>query len=294
MFKRTLLVLALAGVAGPALAQSSDPATKWTGFYIGGNLGNSDPRGGNDATVLFDTNLDGTFGDTIRTTTGADAFAPGFCSGASEARTPAGGCSEDKGGMEYGGRVGYDWQMGNLVFGLVGEYSNHDARDSVSAFSVTPAFYYFTRELASTAAIRARVGMAFGQENDWLAYVTAGAVRGRLENEFESSNFANTFALDNGSATQFNPNSDNVTNSTDANGIQAGIGIERKILGNFSMGLEYLHTRLEDDQLRVRVARGAGPATSPFILVNANGTDFRRSDEDFDISSVRLTASYRF
>jgi len=294
MIKQTLLVLALAGLAGPALAQSSDPATTWTGFYVGGNFGNSDPRGGDDATILFDTNLDGTFGDTIRTTTGADAFAPGFCGGASEGRTPAAGCSEDKGGMEYGARVGYDWQMGNLVFGLVGEYSNHDARDSVSSFSITPAFYYFTRELTSSAAIRGRVGLAFGQQNDWLAYVTAGAVRARLENEFESSNLANTFALDGGSATRFILDSDSVTNSTDASGVQAGIGIERKIAGNFSLGLEYLRTRLEDDELRVRVGRGGGPATSPFILTNANGTDFRRSDEDFDIGSIRLTASYRF
>jgi len=285
MIKQTLLVLALASLAGPALAQSSDPATKWTGFYVGGQLGNSDSRGGNDGRILFDTNLDGTFGDTIRTTTGVDAFSPGFCSGASEGRTPAGGCSEDKGGTEYGARVGYDWQMGNLVFGVVGEYSNHDVRDSVSAFSITPAFYYFTRELASTAAIRARVGLAFGQENDWMGYVTAGAVRGRLENEFETSNTANAFTLDGSSG---------LVNSSDANGVQAGIGIERKIAGNFSLGLEYLQTRLKDDESRVRVARGTGPATSPFILTNANGTDFRRSDEDFDIGSIRLTASYRF
>ncbi|MES2857739.1 MAG: outer membrane beta-barrel protein [Pseudomonadota bacterium] len=286
MIKQSLLALALAGLAGPALAQSGeDSANKWSGFYVGGNLGNSDPRGGDDATILFDTNLDGTFGDTVRTTTGADAFAPGFCGGASAARTPAGGCFEDNGGMEYGVRAGYDWQMGNLVFGLVGEYTNHDARDSVSAFSVTPAFYYFTRDLTSSAAIRGRVGLAFGQQNDWLGYVTAGAVRGRLENEFETSNTANSFTLDGSSG---------LTNSSDASGVQAGIGVERKIVNNFSVGLEYLRTRLEDEDTRVRVARGAAPATSPFILVNANGTDFRRSDEDFDIGSVRLTVNYRF
>lgn len=286
MIKQSLLALALAGLAGPALAQSGeDSASKWSGFYVGGSLGNGDPRGGDDATILFDTNLDGTFGDTVRTTTGADAFAPGFCGGASAVRIPAGGCFEDKGGTELSARAGYDWQMGNLVFGLVGEYTNHDAHDSVSAFSVTPAFYYFTRELDSSVALRARVGMAFGQTNDWLGYVTAGAVRAKIENEFETSNAANGFALN---------GTDGLTTSDDANGIQAGIGIERKIVDNFSLGLEYLRTRIEDDEARVRVTRGAGPATSPFILVNANGTDFRRSDEDFDLGSVRLTATFRF
>ena len=285
MIKQTLLALALAGLAGPALAQSSDPATKWSGFYVGGNLGNSDPRGGDDGRILFDTNLDGTFGDTIRNTAGADAFSPGFCGGASQGRTPAAGCSEDKGGTEYGARAGYDWQMGNLVFGIVGEYTQHDARDSVSAFSITPAFYYFTRDLDSTAAIRARVGMAFGQQNDWLGYVTAGAVRANLENEFETSNAANSFTL-NGSS--------GLTGNRDASGVQAGIGIERKIVDNFSLGLEYLRTRIKDDEARVRVGRGTAPATSPFLLTNASGTDFRRSDEDFDIGSARLTVNYRF
>lgn len=285
MIKQSLLVLALALLAGPALAQSSDASNAWSGFYIGGNLGNGDPRGGDDGRILFDTNLDGQFGDTVRTVTGADAFAPGFCGGASAARTPAGGCFEDKGGTEYGVRLGYDWQMGNVVFGLVGEYTQHDVRDSVSAFSVTPAFYYFTRDLESTAALRGRVGLAFGQNNDWLGYVTAGAVRAKIQNEFETSNSANSFALNGGSS---------LTSSDSANGVQAGIGIERKIVGNVSIGLEYLRTRIQDDETRVSVTRGAAPATSPFILANANGTTFRRSDEDFDIGSLRLTATFRF
>lgn len=284
MIKQSLLVLALASLAGPALAQSGDSLNAWSGFYVGGNFGNGDPSGGNDGRILFDTNLDGQFGDTVRTVSGADAFAPGFCGGASAARTPAGGCFEDKGGTEYGVRLGYDWQMGNVVFGLVGEYTKHDARDSVSAFSVTPAFYYFTRDLDSTAALRGRVGLAFGQNNDWLGYVTAGAVRAKIENEFETSNGANSFALNGGG----------LSSSDSANGVQAGIGIERKIVDNVSIGLEYLRTRIQDDEARVSVTRGAAPATSPFILANANGTDFRRSDEDFDIGSVRLTATFRF
>ena len=267
----------LATLAAPAFAQSGD--AQWSGFYVGGNVGASEPLGSNDGRILFDTDLDGQFGDTVRTTTAADAFSPGFCGGAATGRTPAAGCSDDKGGADYGLRLGYDWQVGQWVFGVVGEYTQGDARDSVSAFSTTPAFYTMTRDLESTTAIRARVGMAFGENSDWLAYATAGAVRARINNSFTTSNTANSFAA---------------SGDSDANGFQAGLGIERKVLDNLSLGLEYLHTRVQDDDARVRVTRGTALATNPFILTNANGTDFRRSDEDFDVGSLRLTATLRF
>ena len=279
MIKKSLLVLALASIAGPALAQSADAPSDWSGFYVGASLGNGDPTGGDDGIVLFDTNLDGTYGDTIRTTTGADAFSPGFCGGGAAARTPGAGCFEDRGGTQLGARVGYDWQFGMFVVGAVADYTSYDVRDSVNAFSITPASYTFTRELDSSIALRARAGMAFGANSDWLAYATAGAVRAKLNNSFVSSNTANVFTL---------------TDEGDTSGVQFGLGIERKIAGNFSMGLEYLRTRIDDEDTVVRTSRGTAPATSPFILVNANGTDFRRSDDQLDVNSVQLTLNFRF
>jgi opacity protein-like surface antigen len=277
VMKQPLLAAMLALLAGPVAAQD---AADWNGFYIGGNLGASQTIDSDDDRILFDSNLDGQFGDQVRTTTGADAFAPGFCGGASRDRTPAGGCSEDKGGADYGVRAGYDWQRGRLVFGVVAEYTQGDARDSTSAFSITPAFYYFTRDLESTTALRARAGYTFGRNGDVLVYGTAGAVQARIEHEFVTSNTANSFTPTEG--------------RSDANGFQAGIGIERKVLDNLSLGLEYLYTSVKDDDFDVRAGRGAAPATSPFLTANANGTDFRRSEEDFEVGSLRLTATYRF
>ena len=263
--------------AAPAFAQSAEAG--WNGFYIGGQVGGSEPANDDGSRILFDTKLDGSFGDTVNTVTGADAFSPGFCDGAALGRTPAWGCSEDKGGAEAGVRAGYDWQSGRWVYGVVLEYTQNDARDSVTAFSTTPAFYTMTRDLDRTLALRARLGMAFGANSDWLAYATAGAARGRIDNRFTSSNAANAFVQ---------------SGSSDANGFQAGMGIERKVLENFSVGLEYLYTRLKDDDFRVRAAPGTAPASNPFLIVNPAGTDFRRSDEDFDVGSLRLTASFRF
>lgn len=279
MIRKTLLSLALVALASPAFAQSDDAGDKWSGFYVGASIGNTDPRGGDDGTLLFDTNLDGSYGDSVRTGAGADAFSPGFCGGVATGRTPGEGCFDDRGGGTLGARMGYDWQMGNWVFGALAEYNRHDVRDGVSGFSTTPASYAMIRELDNTIALRARAGISFGQSNDWLAYATAGAVRAKLNNRFETTNTANAFDL---------------TDSGDADGMQFGLGVERKIAGNVSLGLEYLRTRLDDEDTIVRVSRGTAPATNPFLLVNANGTDMRRSDDRLDLDTLQLTLNYRF
>lgn len=284
--KPTLSLIAaalLASLALPAPALADDYG--WTGFYLGGHLGKSDPKDGNDGRILFDTNLDGRFGDPVRTAAGADAFSTGFCGGAAITPLPGDGCEGDDGGGDFGFRAGYDWQAGHWVFGVVGEYSRSDATDSVSAFSTTPAFYYFTRDLESTLALRGRVGLAFGDDRNWLAYLTGGVVRAKIDNEFETSNTRNSFLL---------AGSGGLTGSDDVNGTQVGIGIERKFLDNLSIGLEYLDTRLDDDETRVRVGPGTAPANNPFLLTNPAGTDFRRSDDDFRIASVRVVATWRF
>ena len=279
MIKQSLLFLALAAAASPALAQSDDADSKWSGAYLGASIGNTDPRGGDDGTILFDTNLDGAFGDTVRTGAGADAFSPGFCGGITAGRTPAAGCVDDKGGSTLGIRAGYDWQVGNFVFGALAEYSSYDVRDGLTGFSTTPASYTFVRELDSSIALRARGGVAFGQNSDWLAYATAGAVRTKISDSFQSTNTANAFSL---------------TEGGDSNGMQFGGGIERKIAGNVSIGLEYLRTRIDDEDARVLTSRGTAPLTNPFLLVNASGTNFRRSDDRFDLDTVQLTLNLRF
>lgn len=275
---KTRLALSLAILAaltaGPALAQSG-----WTGGYVGFHAGNTSQDDDGNESVLFDTNLDGSFGDTVNTAAGANAFSPGFCSGSANTALPADGCSNDSDDSsgDFGLRAGYDWQMDQLVFGILGEYSNGWFNDSVSAYSTTPAFYTLERELASVFALRGRVGFTFG-DGDNLVYGTAGYAWASVENEFKTSNAVNTFTD---------------TGDSDASGAQYGLGYERRMGEHFTLGLEYLMTDLQDDEYRVR-AQGPAPATNPFIRVNANGTDFRRGNEDFDSSSLRLTLSYRF
>src|SRR5687768_10669045 len=74
MLRSLLLGATLFAFAAPAVAQSSPD---WTGFYVGGRVGYVATPLDTGSSVLFDKNLDGTFGDTVTTAAGANAFSTG-------------------------------------------------------------------------------------------------------------------------------------------------------------------------------------------------------------------------
>lgn len=267
--------------AAPAHAQTQSGDDSWTGPYIGGSLGLGLQPKDRSETLVFDTGLDGSFGDTVRTGAGANAFSPGFCGGAALGRTPAEGCRGDRDGTEYFARAGYDFQSGAFVFGVVVDGGKSESRDSVTGYSTTPAFYTLTRQVDYGFGARARAGVAVGRT---LVYGTGGAAWARLQQELTTSNGANSF----------NGNTLVDRRKTSAWGWSAGGGAEVKVARNFSIGAEYLYTRYRDDEFDVRVGPGTAPATNPFLLANAQGTDLRRSDRDFDTHGVRVTAAFRF
>lgn len=274
-----LMTRAAMACALAATTASLATAQTWTGPYIGGTIGAALQRDDADETVTFDTNLDGTFTDTVRTAAGADAFSPGFCAGIATAATPAGGCTEDENGFDAGGRVGYDWQRGMLVFGALADVTGSNAKDGVSAFSTTPAFYAFSRELRAVGGLRARIGV--GNERV-LVYGTGGGAWGRINHLYTTSNAVNTFV----------PARDE-ERSENAWGYQAGGGVEFRVGAHWSLTGEYLYTNLDDEEDGTVRSQGPAPATNPFILVNAAGTDLRRSDK-FDVHALRVGLSYRF
>lgn len=277
--KLTALLAASAAtlLAAPAMAQDNrDRSQDFNGPYIsvggGGTLQGSD----HGETLLFDTNLDGSYGDTVRTVGGADAFAPGFCGGAATGTANI-GCRNDKDGAEYFGRLGYDRRMGNFVLGAVIEGGRSEARDSVSGFSTTPANYVMSREADWQANARLRAGYTPG--GGALFYVTGGGAYAKLDNKFATSNAVNSFT-DNG--------------KTNGWGYTVGGGAEVMLTNRIGLGLEYLYTDIKDDDYTVNVGAGtADPATNPFLQAGA-GTDIRRSDPHFRTHSIRGTLSYRF
>ncbi|MEY3624306.1 MAG: hypothetical protein RLZZ407_1865 [Pseudomonadota bacterium] len=264
---------ALATFAPPAFAQSEDE--HWEGAYIGGSIGLSAQSNDRNESVVFDTDGDGAFDNSVNTTLGANAFAPGFCGGASTGTAPTDSCLSDKDGLEYNIRAGYDVQSGNMVYGFVLEGGMNESRDSVTAFSDTPAAYTLTREIDYSLQARARLGYA---ARGALFYATGGAAYAKINNSFTTTNGVNSFT-DNGNSKSW--------------GYSYGGGAEVKLAKNFSLGLEYLYTNFVDDDYVVSVGPGTAPATNPFLIVSG-ATDMRRSDSNFTMHNIRLTAAIRF
>ncbi len=264
--------LAMIAYANPAVGQVS----AWTGPYVGGSLGYSGQPNDKDETIEFDTNLDGSFGDSVTGATGADAFQRGFCGGAAD-DVNVDNCEDDD-GITGAVHAGYDFEISpGFIVGGVAEYGRSKVEDSVTAFSSTPALYTFTRRLRGNGSLRARAGMTFG---DALAYATGGLAFGRIRHSFRTTNEANTF-----------------TESGDdsrASGYRVGAGAEYRLMQSVTVGAQYLYTSLKDDDYRVRAGGDGLPISNPFTFENARGTDFRRSSERFNSHNVSIVASYRF
>ena len=277
--------MVVAGVAILASAASAH-AQNWTGFYVAGSVGAGFQKQKAGETVRFDTDLNGTFVDIVRTAAGVDAFSPGFCGGLAVNSTAAAGCGSDEGGFDFGGRLGYDRQVGSLVLGGLFEMSRPDITDSATAFSTTPAFYSFTREVEYVAAFRGRAG--FGNSRV-LVYGTGGAAWASVDQQFTTSNTVNTFVR----SSESSGDDDVAGTSQAAWGYQAGGGVEFRIGARWSVTGEYLFTSIDDRESSAVRSQGPAPATNPFIRVNPAGTDLQRS-EKFDFQNVKFGLSYRF
>lgn len=264
-------------VAAPAVAQ--DATATYDGFYIGGSAG-LDAFGGNDGNgITFDTDRDGQFGDTVATTTGANAFSPGFCNGAATGPLASQPCVKDDDGMGYAVRIGYDKRVGGIgVAGVLIEGSTSNAQEYSTGFSTTPASYTTIRELDYAISARGRLGISPG-DGRGLIYATGGVSYARIDHEFVTTNGANSFDVVNDDDMVF--------------GGQIGAGAEVIIAGGLTFGVEYLYSRYDDDDSFVAVGPGTAGATNPFLLTSG-GTNLRPSDTDFSTSSFRATVGYRF
>jgi outer membrane immunogenic protein len=287
-------VTALMAAAMLTVAAAAEAQTR--GLYLGGFAGALFQNGDPDETVEFDTDLDEEFGDTVRTIAGADAFSPGFCAGLATGPTPATACEDDEDGFVLGGRAGYDWQRDTLLFGIVADVSFPEATDSVSAFSTTPAFYGFTRELNVLTGLRGRIGIGNDQV---MVYGTGGVAFGWVEHTFATSNAVNTFVAINRDDDDDDDDEDEDEDDEDggerdgAPGYQLGAGIEYRLTDRLFVTGEYLFTSLDDRQDGIIRAQGPAPAGNPFLLADPGGTDLRRSDR-FAVHAITVGLNVRF
>ena len=271
-----LAALAGACLASPAFAQDTDDSYSGPYIAVSGGLSAHDNHPGD--VVAFDTNRDGSYDNTVLTSTGANAFSPGFCNGSSTLNsnitTP---CERDRDKVEYAVRHGYDVDEGsNFVAGVLIEGSKSDSTDSVTAFSTTPAGYSFTRGIDYAVSARARLGFSPGHRG--LMYVTGGGSYARINHQFSTTTTANRF-------TPVNP--DKIVF-----GYQVGGGAEVRIGGRVTLGMEYLYNRYNDDKYYVAIGNGTAGPTNPFVL--AGGVNARPSDTRYDFHSVRAVLGFKF
>lgn len=274
-----LYACGIAAVTFSTSALAQEDERYFNGFYVSGAIGTEFVEDSGGDSIIFDTDGDGNFNDTVRTTGGDNAFAPGFCAGSATSAADA-TCRGNRQSEGYALRVGLDRQLGGgpFVVGALIEGARPGVREFTSGFSTTPASYTFGREMDWSVTARARAGIAPG-EGRALFYGTGGAGFARIDRSFSTTNGVNSFTPENDRDWKF--------------GWQAGGGAEVMLTRNIGLGLEYLYSSFKDDDYTVAVGAGTAPETNPFLL-ESGGTDLRLSNDRFNYHTLRGTISLRF
>ncbi|MBC7281154.1 outer membrane protein [Hoeflea sp.] len=224
-----LLVLAASSVAHSADAAEDHPEHSWSGLYLGLQAGHDWA----DSKITF----------------ASSAFIPQQGSGF-------------LGGVYGGANIQLGW---NTVLGVEADVvAGHAAADRqpVRLPGTPPAISQFGQtELGWNAALRARVGHAFGR---WLPFVAGGVAIGRFETSLISLFPADT----------------QTTNETRI-GWTLGAGVDYELTEHVTLRLEYRHT---DYGSKSWPASNPAPAT---ILQTPYSTDLVSN-------AIRVGLSYRF
>ena len=227
-------LLCVVGLAGPAVAAdlrakgpavAAAPAWNWSGGYIGLHGGYA----------WGDTDFD--------THPGTGAFAP------------AGSAfGQDIDGGVLGFHTGFNWQIGNIVFGLEGTtaWTGVEGKDT-GLFAALPNATYKT-EIENLSTFTPRLGFTNGP---WLLYGRGGVAYGEVKS-----------TLANGA--------DYFRERTDHIGWTAGIGLEYALTPNWILGVEYNYVDLGDQRYG-----GAAPTFADYKA-------------DITLSTVLARLSYKF
>jgi outer membrane immunogenic protein len=159
--------------------------------------------------------------------------------------TDAGSFINSKTGVTAGGTVGYNYQIGQIVVGLEGDYNYSGLGGRGFTFGVNQA----RGDLTSFGTIRGRLGVAFDRA---LIYATGGYAVGfsTLESGFLKSNSTH-------------------------HGYAVGAGLEYGFTNNISAKAEYLYMPLGGQSSFVIPGAGAGVKTGIDASVLRAGVNYR-------------------
>jgi outer membrane immunogenic protein len=199
-----------------------------------------------------------------RTYTKAPALAPlptwaGFYIGAMGGYASQSGSDGIKGGFA-GGTAGYNWQQGNIVFGLEADAAWADINNSVSGVVLVPGGAFATTTTAKIqdwGTVRGRIGYAFGPT---LLYATGGYAWADTK---ISVGIPGVFS---GSDSQVH------------SGYAVGAGVEYMFAPKWSLKAEYLYKSFGSEN----------------YTYNVLGTTVTAASGSFDIHSAQVGINYHF
>ncbi len=212
LFKSILLTVTLATMCGTALASDAPaemsaptvaegPQHDWTGFYAGivaGGLSNSTTR----SVLLGDEEYDGAVYSGIYELDGRSG--------------------------SIGGTIGYNYQSGNIVFGLEADYSISNNSGLIDGLNWDYGLGSVGYNLDGFGTVRARAGIAVDR---MMLYVTGGLAFGKYTaSQTDDYNSDNEYSVD-----------------TVRIGITAGVGAEVAVTENISLKGELLAYDLGTD-----------------------------------------------
>lgn len=233
------------------------------GFYVGGNVGaNYYTHDWKDQ-----ANLGGLFGG---------AIAPGL--NATEG-------TNSKAGWNAGGQLGWNYQAGCTVWGVVTDWNW--ASTKADAFyqsfpggalgPFVPSTLSATSELNWFGTARTRAGVVV---DNLLLYVTGG---------FAFANFDRTLAYT-ANPFPFGARAATVTDSSTRVGFAVGAGTEWNLGNNWSFGSEFLYLGFQKDELSFTCSAGGVGSSCP-ALTPARTYNFTFNDS---VWVARFNLNYRF
>jgi outer membrane immunogenic protein len=173
---------------------------------------------------------------------------------------------QDTNGAVFGGQLGYNWQTGNWVLGIEGDFDGFGAQNGTKNFLlVTPGQGQVAFSASDVpkwlASVRGRLGYSWGPN---LIYITGGGAWTDLQ-------FATTDTVGNSSFDQ--------TQS----GWTLGGGYQWMFAPNWSLRAEYLYYRFS-----------SGAANSTILPTSVGGGGFAHTWSSTSLSVTRVGLDYKF
>lgn len=239
----------------PAMA----PATSWTGFYVGANVGGQWGSGDPSTSTIV--------------------IPGGYFDPSSIPAINAVGAQSVNGSSVTGGfSAGYNWQVNHAVLGLEGDINYFGFKGSAVGTGSYPCCAPDTFTVNSSvsadwlATIRGRLG--FLAAPAWLIYGTGGAAIAEVKGNF---NFSDTSLA---------AMTESATIRDTRLGWTAGVGTEYAFGGGWSLKAEYLHVDL-----------GRASATSTNLVRSTDAMQFSSNvythSVDLKSNIVRVGVNYK-